>query len=96
MPGLANDENAEKVDERRFFFVHLMKTGGTSFRVQLRKQFQAQEFFRASSIGVTRGTSPYTSALRGCFGSHRSAAPPYASIPATSPSSRPNYWTPTS
>jgi len=45
MPGLANDENAEKVDERRFFFVHLMKTGGTSFAFQLRKHFQAQEFF---------------------------------------------------
>ena len=37
MPGLANNTNAARDDELRFFFVHLMKTGGTSFAFQLQQ-----------------------------------------------------------
>jgi len=44
MPGLATNEDGQ-VDVRRFFFVHLMKTGGTSFAFQLRKQFHPDQVF---------------------------------------------------
>jgi serine O-acetyltransferase len=45
MPGLAKNEHAGEINEPRFFFVHLMKTGGTSFAFQLRKQFQPREIY---------------------------------------------------
>ena len=45
MPGLANNENGGEVNELRFFFVHMMKTGGTSFAFQLRKHFQPREVY---------------------------------------------------
>jgi serine acetyltransferase len=45
MPGLANNENAGEINGPRFFFVHLMKTGGTSFAFQLRKEFKPREVY---------------------------------------------------
>ncbi|HEY5171044.1 MAG TPA: hypothetical protein VIK54_04885 [Acidimicrobiia bacterium] len=50
MPGLANNESDRPVDEQRFFFVHLMKTGGTSFAFQLRKQFQPNEVYPSAGF----------------------------------------------
>ncbi len=49
MPGLANNENAE-IDEHRFFFVHRMKTGGTSFAFHLHKHFQPHEIYASKGL----------------------------------------------
>jgi serine O-acetyltransferase len=53
MSGLANNTNAARDDGLRFFFVHLMKTGGTSFAFQLQRQFDSNEVY--PSKGADRG-----------------------------------------
>jgi serine acetyltransferase len=53
MSGLANNTNAARDDGLRFFFVHLMKTGGTSCAFQLQRQFDSNEVY--PSKGADRG-----------------------------------------
>ncbi len=48
MSGFASSGN--KGNDRRFFFMHLMKTGGTSFAFQLRKHFDNSEVFPCQGI----------------------------------------------
>jgi serine O-acetyltransferase len=63
MHGLANHENTtrrmvvtrrapsgDEARDSRFFFVHLMKTGGTSFAFQLRKHFPSEEMYPAQGL----------------------------------------------
>jgi serine O-acetyltransferase len=62
MQGLANEENSGRrivvtrsaprpgAEDLRFFFVHLMKTGGTTFAFQLRTQFPAEEIYPAPGL----------------------------------------------
>jgi serine O-acetyltransferase len=63
MPELARDEDAAHVTvgthddrrdpdaaTRRFFFIHLMKTGGTSFAFHLQRQFDGSEIYPAKGI----------------------------------------------
>ncbi len=39
MPTLTSENPADEITESRFFFVHVMRTGGTTFEQQLRKNF---------------------------------------------------------
>src|SRR3979409_1986805 len=48
MSGFASSGN--KGNDRRFFFMHLMKTGGTSFAFQLRKHFDNSAVFPCQGI----------------------------------------------
>jgi hypothetical protein len=69
MPGLANDENDGEINELRFFFVHLMKTGGTSFALPPRKQFQPRAVYPSAGYvsparPAPRSDETFTSAAK--------------------------------